>query len=838
MRRVGHEIRGWFGYSSLPWSPLERCCATRIECSSCRRSRTEWCVLHGAETYADFRPNMHATAAVVFAVLLRVHLGRIFKLAGGLGDACTSVNSGPLAACFNFGGILSVAILPETLDLFISEPGRIWVANSTAAVAVPFLDVDIKGNFSLASGAAYTVAPGQAGALNAMAAGNGFVYFACGRQLWAATADGASAMPITGRNATRSIEVDAAGLSVSLSAFVGVGALAASTEDGIFVGAVVALDSAELLFAHQNAASMQLMAGRLPPSSCGDGGPVTAACVNTPVAVATDVNGSIAFADTEAGTIRTISSRTGVIATMAGASSCAAASNGNLAREMCFNDLSGALAISPSAGTVAFASQSKGILMTSVESGNAAVLVNASDFSGGLYIAGLAFNVGGETLFFADALTARVHAANASSGVSTILVDSDPRMSFGSQAGLAVRGDSLLIASSGGNVILALDLSATSRDDLTVFAGNASCDMMDPPNDGGNATSACLLYPTSLAVDAASGDVVFTDFFSTVIRAVDGGTGIISRVFPIAGSSMLTPTCLWGGVAFDAAANIIASCVDSSSSGASGIYILLTASNRVACPVGYACPSGRPAPCTDSATFCPGNTLAPITPAARYAPSEAVLTASGVMAFTSQMMCPVGSFCVGGVPHDCPPGTLGRFLGAHSASSGCAACGRGTYSPLSGLAATRCLPCPLGSSPPATVAASETAGVSQCSWCGGSSTSLGAGESCVACLSGSYSMGGPTQCVPLPGAMAFLAWGSFSSLAVKNAPSGGSGTSALSGLISSASEVQATLLTPSASDSDPAAIAAVVFIAFAIAAVVLTLLRAPLTFLRQIDAFR
>ena len=767
-----------------------------------------------------------------------MHLGRIFKLAGGLGDACTAGNSGPLAACFNFGGILGVTILPGTLTLFIAEPGRIWIANNTGTVAVPFLNVDpTEGNFSLASGAAYSVAPGQAGALKAVAAGDGVVYFASGRQLWAATADGASATAITGRNSTRSIEIDAGGLAVTLSAFVDVGALAASSDGGLFVGAVVALDSAELLFARPRSASFQLMAGRLPPSSCGDGGPVTAACVSIPVSVATDANGSIAFADTAAGTVRAISSRTGVVSTVAGAASCSALGHGNLAKDMCFTDLTGALALSLSTGTIAFASQSEGIVMASAATERAEVLVNASDFSGGLYVAVLAFNMGEDTLFFADALTATVHAANASSGVSAILVDSDPRMMFGSQVGLAICRDSLLIAASGGNVILALDLSSTAEEELAVFAGNASCDSSDPPNDGSNATSACLLYPTALAVDAASGDVAFTDRAATVIRAVDGGTGIISTVFPIAGSSN-TPTCFWGGIAFDAAANLIVSCVDSSSSGASGIYIMLTASNRVACPAGYACPSGRPVPCTDSATFCPGNTLAPILPAARYAPSDAILTASGVMAFTAQVVCPVGSFCVAGVLHNCPPGTLGQFLGAHSASSGCAACGRGTYSPLSGLAATRCLPCPLGSSPPVYAAASEAAGASQCSWCSGSSTSLGAGEPCVACLPGSYSMGGPTQCVPLPGAMVFFAWGLFSSLAVKNAPSGGSGTSAISGLISSASDVQATLLTPSASDSDPVAIAAVVLVAFAGALLVATLLRAPLTFLRQIDAFR
>lgn len=119
------------------------------------------------------------------------------------------------------------------------------------------------------------------------------------------------------------------------------------------------------------------------------------------------------------------------------------------------------------------------------------------------------------------------------------------------------------------------------------------------------------------------------------------------------------------------------------------------------CPPGFTCTCGlRPLPCTDPSRNCMRGSLVPSTTAPGFVSTSEMRFGNTV--YVGQAVCPIGSFCSGGVALPCPSGTYGTSARQASASS-CTPCGVDTYLPPPGQvllpgAAVPCIPCPIKSS--------------------------------------------------------------------------------------------------------------------------------------------
>ena len=172
------------------------------------------------------------------------------------------------------------------------------------------------------------------------------------------------------------------------------------------------------------------------------------------------------------------------------------------------------------------------------------------------------------------------------------------------------------------------------------------------------------------------------------------------------------------------------------------------------CPEGYVCACGlRPEPCTDARSFCPRGSTETRQGSAAYA---TVANADGRL--VAQRLCPPGAYCPGGAAVPCPPGTFGVHGGQASAGT-CARCPAGKYSPLSGVAAlprapAPCLPAPRGfaaaeGAPFPVPCPAQTALAVAGAALGGSPA---AASPCAPCSADSFAPPGSAACLPFDAA--------------------------------------------------------------------------------------
>ena len=662
--------------------------------------------------------------------------------------------------------------------------------------------------------------------------------------------------PVVGQNASIGNPLSLSGKPALETAILLASALAVEQSSGALlipcVGAVS--PQVQLLRVDPATGVVQKLAGQGDAGTfCGDGGPVTAACVAGPSIAGISVHpdsGNVIFFDQAS--IRSVNAVSGVITTLVPTSlACPPLGPiiGQPATDLCLDYLdvsAGALAArgGVDSGGIAFVSASAGIVFVNSSSGAASLLFNASSmyegllFDGDVDFSAIAFDASSGDLYAVEQVHCNILRISAGTGAVTMAAGngtcgpaacddvSGACFSPPLRGGLTIAGGVLLVADAF-SVIRSLALPAPVPATWEVFAGNYSCTPgVSVTVEGGDPRLACLLNPNNIAVSPVTGNVVFTDNDFGTIRVVDSTTHLLRTLASfVDGCPFSSSTCYLQSLAFDAAGSLLVFNPVQTSVWTWALYVLPT-SAAVSCPVGYECPDGRPIPCSGLASYCPGNTRAPVTPAPRYAATAPVTTASGTVALTGQRLCPVGSFCVGGVEEACPPGTIGAYVGAHTAS-GCVKCGQGKYSPLPGRAAN-CLPCPFGAALPA-----YATGANQCAWCpavpaGGGSAG---GGSCVqTCPSGWYSLGGPTACTPLPSGLSFLHWDTFAVLV----PRTHSDTISSSSGTSTASSRLATL---SAKLSDRSTISAITIVVVCGALAIAVALGAPADFLRAFDAF-
>ncbi len=229
------------------------------------------------------------------------------------------------------------------------------------------------------------------------------------------------------------------------------------------------------------------LAGNGAAGFAGDGGPASAALVNSPRGIAVDGAGNITFVDALNNRVRRIDALTGNISTIAGSGTSGSCCDNGPA--------SGANIVAPS-GT-------------------------AVDASGNLLIA----ESGGHAIRRVDAAT-QVITTVAGSGVPGFSGDGGvpAAASLNSPGAVAVDGSgNVYIADTGNHRVRRIDI-ATGK--IDTFAGNGSAAFA---GDGGPAASASLSNPGGLAFDAA-GNLVIADTGNDRVRKVNRLSGIITTI--------------------------------------------------------------------------------------------------------------------------------------------------------------------------------------------------------------------------------------------------------------------------------------------------------------------
>jgi sugar lactone lactonase YvrE len=269
----------------------------------------------------------------------------------------------------------------------------------------------------------------------------------------------------------------------------------------------------------------------------GDGGPATAATLNSPDGVAVDNSGDLFIADTNNNCIREVNLTSGTITTVAGNGIAGFYGDAGPATAAELNAPYG-IAVDTS-GNLFIADTSNNVVreVTAADGKINTVAGNGVDgFSGDSGQAtdahmsaphGVAVDTTGH-LFIADTNNNRIREVNLSSGQITTFAGNGTQGYQGDSGlassaelnmpqGVALDGTGdLFIADTFNCVVRQVVVSSTQ---ISTVAGSGSSGFS---GDGGSAVSAALNFPYAVAADS-SGHVFVADFFNNRIREVSGG---------------------------------------------------------------------------------------------------------------------------------------------------------------------------------------------------------------------------------------------------------------------------------------------------------------------------
>ena len=249
------------------------------------------------------------------------------------------------------------------------------------------------------------------------------------------------------------------------------------------------------------AAVIWTIAGSGAPDYNGDGGPATAAALNTPSGIALDGAGNLYIADTNNSVIRKVTAVTGIITTVAGPGVPGTLGDGQLA-------------------TSAYLNQPEGITV---------------DTTGNLYIA----DTDNQRIRRVDAVTGIIttlagngEIGSGGRGVGTYTGDGGPATKAGLSLPYAVAFDvhgNMYIPDSANNVVRMVNTAGTISTYVGYFPGTAG-----KTGAGGLATVANLNLPTAVMFDPA-GNLYVSDTQNARILKVNPTTGILT-VFAASGA--------------------------------------------------------------------------------------------------------------------------------------------------------------------------------------------------------------------------------------------------------------------------------------------------------------
>jgi sugar lactone lactonase YvrE len=275
------------------------------------------------------------------------------------------------------------------------------------------------------------------------------------------------------------------------------------------------------------------VAGNGTAGFCGDGGPATSACVNYPTDVAVDGTGNQLIADQGNHRIRSVDGTSGIITTVAGSATAGFCGDGGPATSACLNSPHN-LALDPTTGDLYIADfynhrvrrvdATTRIITTVAGSGTEGFCGDGGpatsaclDFPNKIVVDA------SSNLFIADYFNNRVRMVDPTTGIITTVAgngasgfcgDGDPATSTCLTAvGLAVDDTgNLFIATWTDNRVRMVD-AATGI--MTTVAGNGTYAFC---GDGGPATSACLSLPGGVTV--VSGTLLIADYANHRVRVV------------------------------------------------------------------------------------------------------------------------------------------------------------------------------------------------------------------------------------------------------------------------------------------------------------------------------
>ena len=291
----------------------------------------------------------------------------------------------------------------------------------------------------------------------------------------------------------------------------------------------------------------------------GNGGPATAAQLNTPTCAVMDSAGNLYIGDVGANTIRKVAAATGIISIYAGSGIQGYSGDGGPAVSAsmygptaCALNSAGDLYVAEAGNNIVRKiAASTGIITTAAGTGSGeGCSAGSFEGDGGLATAaqlfcpyGVAVDSAGD-LFISDAGNQRVREVNGSTGIITTIAGTGKYGYFGNggAATSAVLGNpqqlaldgsgNLYIAEQGANVIARVNLStgviSTVAGIGTIGPGVIFSGSTDG-GDGGPATKAQLSFPQGVALDAA-GNIFIADSNNQRVREVNASTGIITTV--------------------------------------------------------------------------------------------------------------------------------------------------------------------------------------------------------------------------------------------------------------------------------------------------------------------
>ncbi|SNT34982.1 Ig-like domain (group 3) [Granulicella rosea] len=222
--------------------------------------------------------------------------------------------------------------------------------------------------------------------------------------------------------------------------------------------------------------------------STGDGGPATAATVNTPTSVALDPAGNIYFSDNGNNVVRRIDAFTGVITTVAG-----------------------------TLGTPGYTGDGGAATQATLNQPNGL----SFDASGNLYIA----DTGNDVIRLVSVATGTISTVAGKGGVASYTGDGGQAASatlYGPRGVTAVATGELYIADQNNNVIRKVSASGV----ISTIVGTSTPGFL---GDGGLASQAELSLPASVALDVA-GNMYVGDSGNNRVRKVNVATGVITTI--------------------------------------------------------------------------------------------------------------------------------------------------------------------------------------------------------------------------------------------------------------------------------------------------------------------
>jgi len=269
---------------------------------------------------------------------------------------------------------------------------------------------------------------------------------------------------------------------------------------------------------------------------CGDGGSATAACLNHPVAVTRDSAGSFYIADRESNRVRRVDGA-GMITTVAGNGTAGYCGDGGPATSACLDspqgiafDTEGNLYIAELHGNRIRRVDQSGTIVT-VAGGKSGYCGDGGPATSAcLEPSGIAVDAGGN-LYISEYWNDRVRKVDNAGIIRTVA--GNGTWAYCGDGGLAVNaclsGPQDVVVDSAGNLYISdyhnqrirrVDTSGI----ISTFVGGTQgfC------GDGGPATSACLSYPFGVALDS-SHNLYIADSFNLRIRRVDA-SGVITTV--------------------------------------------------------------------------------------------------------------------------------------------------------------------------------------------------------------------------------------------------------------------------------------------------------------------